>query len=93
MLTLAWQITTIEQRNSRRTTLTFFAPWLKLWPLAMLTSGEHSPTPATLRKEAKAAGFGVEIHLVRAEAGPNVVAAHGGTAGGASGRSHSAAQG
>jgi transcriptional regulator with XRE-family HTH domain len=36
-----------------------------------LTSGKHSPSLATLRKYAKAVGFRLEIHLVRAQARPN----------------------
>jgi len=36
-----------------------------------LTSGKHSPSLATLRKYAEAVGFRLEIHLVRAQSGPN----------------------
>ncbi|SRR6266540_5479060 len=58
-----------------------------------LTSGKHSPSLATLRKYAEAVGFRLEIHLVRAQAGPNKrLQRTGGTAGSASGRSHSADQ-
>jgi hypothetical protein len=77
MPALAWQITMMEQRNPRPATLTFFSSWLKLCLLRTLTSGEHSPSLATLRKYARAVGFRLEIHLVRAQAGPNAVVADG----------------
>ena len=92
MLALAWQITRMEQRHPRPATLTFFSSWLKLLPLTTLTSGKHSPSLATFRKYAKAVGFRLEVHLVRAQAGPNAIAADGGTAGGASGSGHNANQ-
>jgi len=58
-----------------------------------LTSGKHSPSLATLRKYAQALGFRLEIHLVRAQSGPNTrLQRTGGTAGGATGISHSTGQ-
>jgi transcriptional regulator with XRE-family HTH domain len=47
-----------------------------------LSSGKHSPSLATLRRYAEAVGFHLEIHLVRAQSGPNkALQRTGGTAG------------